>query len=105
WPEQPEAYTHDTEYMLGDSMLVAPVVTPGLSTTAQVWFPPGTWTDFFTGATVRGPATRTVAATPDHMPVYVKAGGIVAQSPAGSTGTPNVAGQPKDHLQLTVFPH
>jgi hypothetical protein len=101
WPEQDEAYRHNTEYMLGDSLLVAPVTTAGLSTTTSVWFPPGTWTDFFTGATFRGPATRTVAATPDKMPVYVRAGGIVAQAP----GTANVAGQPKDRLKLTVYPH
>ncbi|GAA3346331.1 hypothetical protein GCM10020358_56910 [Amorphoplanes nipponensis] len=101
WPEQPEAYRHATEYLLGDSMLVAPVVTPGLSTTTPVWFPPGTWTDFFTGATFRGPATRTVAATPDRMPVFVRAGGIVAQTPPAA----GVAAQPADRLTLTVFPH
>ena len=101
WPEQPEAYNHNSQYLLGDSLLVAPVTTPGLTTTAPVWFPPGTWTDFFTGATFRGPATRTVGVTPDHMPVYVRAGGIVAQAPAAA----NVAGQPKDQLALTVYPH
>ncbi|MEV4641465.1 TIM-barrel domain-containing protein [Actinoplanes sp. NPDC049548] len=101
WPEQPEAYRHDTQYLLGDSLLVAPVTKPGLSTTTSVWFPPGTWTDFFTGATFRGPATRTVAATPDRMPVYVRAGGIVAQAPAAAS----VAAQPRDLLKLTVYPH
>jgi hypothetical protein len=101
WPELSEAYEHDTQYLLGDDLLVAPVTKPGLSTTTPVWFPPGTWTDFFTGATFRGPATRTVGATPGHMPVYVRAGGIVAQS----TGTANVAGQPKDRLTLTAYPH
>ncbi|GIM96349.1 TIM-barrel domain-containing protein [Paractinoplanes toevensis] len=101
WPELDAAYQHDTQYLLGDSLLVAPVTTPGLATTTSVWFPPGTWTDFFTGATFRGPATRTVGVTPDHMPVYVRAGGIVAQR-AGDT---NVAGQAKDKLTLTVYPH
>ncbi|WP_436530801.1 TIM-barrel domain-containing protein [Actinoplanes sp. HUAS TT8] len=101
WPEQAAAYEHDTEYMLGDSLLVAPVTTPGLSTTAPVWFPPGTWTDFFTGETFRGPATRTVGATPDHMPVYVRAGGILAQR----AGDVNVAEQAKDRLTLTAYPH
>lgn len=101
WPNQPDAYTHPTQYLLGDSVLVAPVTTAGLSTTADVWFPPGVWTDFFTGATFTGPATRTVAATPDHMPVYVKAGGILSQAPAAA----NVASQPAGTLTLTAFPH
>ena len=38
-----------------NQLLVAPVTKPGLSTTTPVWFPPGTWTDFFTGETFRGP--------------------------------------------------
>ena len=101
WPEQDQAYQHDTEYTLGDSLLVAPVTTPGLSTTSSVWFPPGTWTDFFTGETFRGPATRTVSGTPDHMPVYVRAGGIVAQG----AGDVNVAHQDKSRLTLTAYPH
>ncbi|GGK77961.1 hypothetical protein GCM10012284_09820 [Mangrovihabitans endophyticus] len=101
WPERDEAYQHDTEYTLGDSLLVAPVTTPGLSATTSVWFPPGTWTDFFTGETFRGPATRTVGATPDHMPVYVRAGGILAQR----DGDVNVANQAKNRLTLTAYPH
>ncbi len=101
WPEQDQAYQHNTEYTLGDSLLVAPVTTPGLSTTSSVWFPPGTWTDFFTGETFRGPATRTVSGTPDHMPVYVRAGGIVTQD----SGTVNVAHQDKSRLTLTAYPH
>jgi hypothetical protein len=102
WPSQDQAYQHDTEYTLGDSLLVAPVTTPGLSTKGSVWFPPGTWTDFFTGETFRGPATRTVSATPTHMPVYVRAGGILAQRGDGSV---NVADQDPARLTLTAFPH
>ena len=101
WPERGRRRTSTTPSTCwATTLLVAPVTTPGLATTAPVWFPPGTWTDFFTGATFRGPATRTVGVTPDHMPVYVRAGGIVAQAP----GDANVAGQPKDRLTLTVVP-
>jgi Glycosyl hydrolase family 31 C-terminal domain/IPT/TIG domain len=32
-------------------VLVAPVTAPGQIATQQVWFPPGRWTDYFTGAT------------------------------------------------------
>lgn len=100
WPTFDEAYAHSTEYMMGDSLLVAPVTTPGLSTTAKVWFPPGRWTDFFTGASFNGPALRTVGASPDHMPVYIKAGGIIPSVAAA----PNVASQSRDALTLTVSP-
>ncbi|WP_306207679.1 TIM-barrel domain-containing protein [Actinoplanes sp. RD1] len=102
YPGRAEAYEHDTEYLLGDSLLVAPVTKPGLSTTAEVWFPPGVWTDFFTGTTFRGPATRTVAATPERMPVYVRGGGIVTRAP---DDTVNVAHQPRDEVRVAVYPH
>ena len=55
YPREPGAYTHDTEYLLGDQLLVAPVTTPGLTAQTTVWLPPGTWTDIFTGATLPRP--------------------------------------------------
>jgi hypothetical protein len=101
WPEHPQAYQHPTQYLLGDDLLVAPVTTPGLSTLASVWLPPGTWTDIFTGETYTGPATRTVTTTPTRMPVFARAGGIIALAPEADS----VAAQPADRLILKVFPH
>jgi hypothetical protein len=68
--------------MLGKDMLVAPVTTPGQVATTSVWFPPGTWTDWFTGATFQGPSTQTLEVPENRMPVFVKAGGIVPLQPA-----------------------
>ncbi|MGH3645895.1 MAG: TIM-barrel domain-containing protein [Micromonosporaceae bacterium] len=78
YPEYDEAYTTTTQYLYGDDVLVAPVTTPGTGTVStNVWFPPGTWTDWFTGTTYTGPATRTVNTTLDRMPVFLRSGGIV----------------------------
>jgi alpha-glucosidase (family GH31 glycosyl hydrolase) len=91
YPTQASAYTNPTEYMLGPSMLVAPVTTPGATATSQVWFPPGTWVDWFTGATFTGPSTQTLNVPTSRMPVFVQAGGIVPLQPstshAGNAGT------------------
>ena len=91
YPSQSEAYNHDSEYLLGSNVLVAPVTTPGTVASTSVWFPPGTWTDFFTGATFTGPATKTLNVPLNRMPVFVKAGGIVplqaATSKAQDSGT------------------
>ena len=54
YPDQPSAYQNPTEYLYGPDMLVAPVTTPGDVASTTVWFPPGTWVDFFTGATFTG---------------------------------------------------
>ena len=99
YPAQPSAYDHPGEYLLGSDMLAAPVTTPGSVTTTTVWFPPGRWTDWFTGATFTGPSTQTLQVPLDRMPVFVKAGGIVPIQP--SSGHASTAGSAA--LTLRVF--
>ena len=84
YPDQAAAYDNPTEYTLGQDMLVAPVTTPGQVAQTTVWFPPGKWTDWFTGATFQGPATETLAVPESRMPVFVKDGGIVPLQSATS---------------------
>jgi Glycosyl hydrolases family 31 TIM-barrel domain/Glycosyl hydrolase family 31 C-terminal domain/Domain of unknown function (DUF5110)/NPCBM-associated, NEW3 domain of alpha-galactosidase/IPT/TIG domain len=99
YPGQPPAYDHQDEYLLGPDMLVAPVTTPGDVATTSVWFPPGRWTDWFTGATFTGPSAQTLAVPLDRMPVFVKAGGIVPVQP--SSGHASTASSAP--LTLRVF--
>ncbi|MFF1839864.1 TIM-barrel domain-containing protein [Streptomyces sp. NPDC058231] len=78
YPDEPQAYaTAGSEYFYGSDVLVAPVTTPGDSATTSVWFPPGQWTDYFTGKTYEGGTTQDVTTGLDSMPVFVKAGGIL----------------------------
>ena len=79
YPGEAAAYANPGEYLYGPDMLVAPATTPGNVTTERVWFPPGKWTDWFTGATFQGPATQTLTVPLDRMPVFVKAGGIIPE--------------------------
>jgi hypothetical protein len=89
YPDQPSAYQYPIEYLYGPDMLVAPVTTPGDLASTSVWFPPGKWVDFFTGATFTGPSTTTLAVPLDQMPVFVRQGGIVPeQASAGGSGPP-----------------
>ncbi|HWG72472.1 MAG TPA: TIM-barrel domain-containing protein [Acidimicrobiales bacterium] len=100
YPDQAGAYTNPTEYLYGSNMLVAPVTTPGNVTTQQVWFPPGTWTDWFTGATFNGPSEQTLTVPLDRMPVFVKAGGIIPEQ----APTSHVGASPGAPLTLRVYP-
>ena len=84
YPDQSAAYDYPNEYTLGQDMLVAPVTTPGQVAKSTVWFPPGEWTDWFTGATFQGPSTQTLEVPDSRMPVFVKAGGIVPLQSATS---------------------
>ena len=99
YPENPEAYSLDTEYLFGANMLVAPITTPGATASVSVWFPPGTWTDYFTGQSYAGGSVQTVAATFDTYPVFVKAGGIIPLAPYMDY----VGQKPVDPLALRVF--
>ena len=58
------------------------MTTPGDVASTTVWFPPGKWVDFFTGATFEGPTTATLAVPLDRMPVFVRQGGIVPEEPS-----------------------
>jgi hypothetical protein len=99
YPDQADAYAAaGKEYFYGPDVLVAPVTTPGTGTVnTSVWFPPGQWTDYFTGKTYTGPSTQAVATTLDTMPVFLKAGGIMA------TRTDNVTNDVQNPLNKVTL--
>jgi glycosyl hydrolase family 31/uncharacterized protein DUF5110/carbohydrate binding protein with CBM6 domain len=79
YPEQQDAYAEaSSEYLYGPDVLVAPVTTPGMTATTQVWFPAGsTWTDYFTGQIYDGGTTQDITTSLDTMPVFIRSGGIM----------------------------
>jgi alpha-glucosidase (family GH31 glycosyl hydrolase) len=85
WPDRAAAYEHRTQYTLGRDVLVAPVSRPGNPARVRVWFPPGTWVDWFTGRRHRGPGTKQLPVPLERMPVFVRAGGIVPTQPPVAT--------------------
>ncbi|MEV6012747.1 TIM-barrel domain-containing protein [Streptomyces sp. NPDC051976] len=100
YPDQAQAYaTADSEYFYGADVLVAPVTTPGTTATTSVWFPPGQWTDYFTGKTYQGGTTQDVTTDLDSMPVFVKAGGIL---PTRTSNVSSVDKNPLTDITLTV---
>jgi alpha-D-xyloside xylohydrolase len=52
FPDDPGCDTLDRQYMLGDSLLVAPVLSP--DGVVDYYLPEGTWTHFLTGRVVQG---------------------------------------------------
>lgn len=71
------ALKHDTEFMFGSSILVAPVTMPRVSTW-EVYLPKGCdWCDFWTNKVYKGGQTVNVSVTLDHIPVFVKCGSII----------------------------
>ncbi|GAA2037381.1 glycoside hydrolase family 31 protein [Catenulispora yoronensis] len=80
YPESPEAYTYSNEYLYGDNVLVSPITSANDANgngSVTTWFPPGTWTDYFTGKTYTGPSTATITDGLNAMPVFLRSGGIM----------------------------
>jgi alpha-glucosidase (family GH31 glycosyl hydrolase) len=99
-PDRPEAFgAAGGQYFYGSDVLVAPITSPGRTASTQVWFPPGVWTDFFTGRTYTGPSTQQVSADWATMPVFLRAGGIVPQR---GHDVANDRQHPLDDVRVTV---
>lgn len=70
----PELGVHpDDQYLLGDDILVAPVVERD-ARARSVLFPPGEWIDAHSGERIAGPVTREVEAPLERIPYYWRAG-------------------------------
>jgi alpha-glucosidase (family GH31 glycosyl hydrolase) len=72
WPDDPEIWRHPYQYLLGDELLVAPVVEPGAGAW-DVYLPAGRWIDAWRRTRVLGPTVVRVPAPLDEIPVFVRA--------------------------------
>ncbi len=73
YPRDPVAEVDD-EYLLGEDLLIAPVVPGSLSPTR---LPPGEWFDFWTGVRIDGPLRRRSRTPLDELPVFVRSGAAI----------------------------
>ena len=80
WPEDKTAAAVDSQYMLGESLMVAPVTEKG-AVQWEVYLPQGIWYDYQTGEKLDGGRYVTVDAPLDKIPLFVKAGGMLAKTP------------------------
>ena len=79
YPEEESAYQCPGEYMFGRQLLAAPVTeksSAGGMAETEVWLPPGTWTDFFTGDEYEGGKWQKMARGLDSFPLLAKEGGF-----------------------------
>lgn len=64
------------EFLLGENILVAPVVMQGM-TKRMVYLPKGDWYDYWTKEKISGPVWIVKDAPIDVCPMYIKAGSII----------------------------
>lgn len=88
WPAPEERELRDCEdaFLLGDALLVAPVLEAG-AVRREVRLPRGRWYDTATGRAYEGPAKVLVDAPLERIPVFARAGAVLpVRGEDGGTG-------------------
>lgn len=76
YPEDERSWGVEDQFLLGDRLLVAPVIERN-ARGRTVYFPPGRWVDYWTGDEVTGALGHYMGSPLDHLPLFVKASSIV----------------------------
>lgn len=77
FPDDPACHTLDRQYMLGSSLLVAPVFH---ESDVEFYVPEGTWTNLLTGETLCGQGWRKETHGFHTLPLLAKEGAIIPMS-------------------------
>ncbi len=102
YPDDPRGANSIDEWMVGDSLLVAPVAEVGAKE-VKLYLPAGEWIDYFTGERHTGGkelARPVDTATWQDMPIYIKRGAILPKAPAVNY----VDEKPLDPITVDVYP-
>lgn len=103
YPDDPKAATDAAKYefMSGEDFLVAPVYEDSTERDG-IYLPKGTWTDYWTGRTYRGPVTVDDYSAPlDTLPLFVRGGASVPMWPGIRSYKDRTAGSP---LAWDIYP-
>jgi alpha-glucosidase len=98
FPGDPKVSNLSDEWMMGPSLLAAPVLTPGGK--RSVYLPDDHWYAFETSVPLKGKQSIQVTAALDEIPLYVRAGTILPLAPP-VLHTSEFPGGP---LELQVYP-
>lgn len=74
-PTDKNVYNLSDEYMMGESLLAAPLT--GVSSTRTLYLPAGNWYDFNTNKKYEGGCEYTITVGEDQLPLFVKEGTIL----------------------------
>lgn len=75
YEDDPNTYELNDEFLVGENILVAPVVEQG-ATKRMVYLPKGTWVDYWTKERISGGQYIIADAPIDVLPMYIREGSI-----------------------------
>lgn len=107
FPRDRRTWDASTQYqfMLGESILVAPVFTAMKLNKGwrkeDIYLPEGLWFDYWDGRAVRGPYTiDNYPITLEKLPIFIRGGAIIPMYPEMLYGSQ----KPKDTLTFDIYP-
>jgi alpha-glucosidase len=99
YQDDENTYNLDDEFMIGDDLLVAPVVKADV-TSRLVYLPKGIWYDFWTNQKYTGSTMIRVDAPLETVPMFVRGGAIIPMGPEMKF----VGERPADPITFAIYP-
>src|SRR3989440_1382966 len=99
YQDDSNTYNLDDQFMIGDDLLVAPIVKPDL-TSRLVYLPKGIWYDFWTNKKYNGGTMIRVDAQLETVPMFVRGGAVIPMGPEMRY----VGERPFDPITFAIYP-
>lgn len=80
YPQDKQVYNIETEFLIGDSLLCAPISEPG-ATSRSVYLPGDVWFDYWDGTIYTGQTTHDIVVPLDRWPLFVRSNSIIPTGP------------------------
>ncbi len=97
--DDPNTYTVQDEFLVGEFILVAPIVQENANR-RLVYLPRGRWIDYWSDSSIQGPAYIEVEAPIERAPIFIKSGSIIPMQPKMLY----LGSSPADQLFIHVYP-
>jgi alpha-glucosidase len=99
YQDDASTYNLDDEFMIGNDLLVAPVLRPDV-TRRLVYLPEGKWYDYWTNKEYKGGSMVSVDAPLETVPMFVRGGSILPLGPEM-----NYVGEKGSEPSFVVYPN
>ena len=99
YQDDPNTYNLDDEFMIGNDLLVGPMLKPDVSR-RLVYLPKGAWYDYWTNKKYQGGTMISVDAPLETVPMFVRGGAIIPMGPALNY----VGEKPVDPITFNIYP-
>ena len=99
YQNDPNTYNLDDQFMVGDDLLVAPILKPDV-TRRLVYLPAGTWYDYWTNKKYAGGTMISVDAPLETVPMFVRGGAIIPLGPSLNY----IGEKPVDQITFNIYP-